>query len=65
VRRGNSAPFSYRINGQGKGMTDNLGGIPSRYVYPALANREDTLAKDMLKTIEAYAARINKKIKVM
>jgi hypothetical protein len=46
-------------------MTDNLGGLPSRYVYPALANREDNLAKDMLKTIEGYAARINQKIKVM
>jgi hypothetical protein len=65
VRRGNSAPFSYRINGQGKGMTDNLGGIPSRYVYPALAQREDTLAADMLKTIESYTERINQKIRIM
>jgi hypothetical protein len=65
VRRGNSAPFSYRINGQGKGMTNNLGGLPSRYVYPALADREDTLAADMLKTIESYTDRINAKIKVM
>ena len=65
VRRGNIAPFSYRITGQGKGMTDNLGGLPSRYVYPALADREDTLAADMLKTIESYTDRINQKIKVM
>ena len=65
VRRGNTAPFSYRITGQGKGMTDNLGGLPSRYVYPALADREDTLAADMLKTIESYTDRINQKIKVM
>ena len=65
VRRGNIAPFSYRINGQGKGMTDNLGGLPSRYVYPALADREDTLAADMLKTIESYTDRINHKLKVM
>ena len=65
VRRGNIAPFSYRINGQGKGMTDNLGGIPSRYVYPALAQREDTLAADMLKTIEGYTERINQKIRIM
>ena len=65
VRRGNTATFQYRITGQGKGMTDNLGGIPSRYVYPALADREDTLALDMLKTIESYTDRINQKLKVM
>jgi hypothetical protein len=65
VRRGNTATFEYRITGQGKGMTNNLGGAPSRYVYPALANREDALAADMLKTIESYTDRINAKIKVM
>ena len=65
VRRGNTATFQYRITGQGKGMTDNLGGLPSRYVYPALANREDSLAADMLKTIESYTERINQKIRVI
>ena len=65
VRRGNAASFSYRINGQGKGMTDNLGGVPSRYVYPALAGRVDGMAADMLKTIERYSERINQKLKVM
>ena len=65
VRRGNTATFQYRITGQGKGMTDNLGGVPSRYVYPALADREDTLAADMLKTIEGYTERINQKIRIM
>ena len=65
VRRGNTATFQYRITGQGKGMTDNLGGVPSRYVYPALANREDSLAADMLKTIESYTERINQKIRVI
>jgi hypothetical protein len=65
VRRGNTATFQYRITGQGKGMTDNLRGLPSRYVYPALANREHALAQDMLKTIESYTAKINQKLKVM
>jgi hypothetical protein len=65
VRRGNTETFQYRITGQGKGLTDNLGGIPSRYVYPALAQRENTLAADMLKTIESYTEKINQKIKVM
>ena len=65
VRRGNTATFQYRITGQGKGMTDNLGGVPSRYVYPALANREHALAADMLKTIESYTEQINQKLKVM
>jgi hypothetical protein len=65
VRRGNTATFQYRITGQGKGMTDNLGGVPSRYVYPALANKEAGLAADMLKTIESYTERINQKLKVM
>ena len=63
VRRGNTAEFSYRITGQGKGMTDNLGGIPSRYIYPALAGKVDNIAADMLKTLEKYSSRINQKLK--
>ncbi len=63
VRRGQSAEFSYRITGQGKGMTDNLGGIPSRYIYPALAGKVDNIAADMLKTLEKYSSRINQKLK--
>jgi hypothetical protein len=64
VRRGNSRQFQYRINGQGKGMTDNLGGVPSRYIYPALAGKVDGIAADMLRTLDAYAAKINQKLKV-
>jgi hypothetical protein len=64
VRRGNSRQFQYRINGQGKGMTDNLGGVPSRYIYPALAGKVDGIAADMVKTLDAYAAKINQKLKV-
>jgi hypothetical protein len=64
VRRGNSESFSYRITGQGKGMTDNLGGIPSRYIYPALAGKVTGIADDMLKTLDSYAAKINQKLKV-
>jgi hypothetical protein len=45
-------------------MTDNLGGIPSRYIYPALAGKVDGIAADMLKTIEKYSAKINYKLKV-
>jgi hypothetical protein len=56
--------FQYRINGQGKGMTDNLGGVPSRYIYPALAGKVDGIAADMLKTIEKYSEKINYKLKV-
>ena len=64
VRRGNSRQFQYRINGQGKGMTDNLGGVPSRYIYPALAGKVDGIAADMLKTLETYANKINQTLKV-
>ena len=64
VRRGQTAAFQYRINGQGKGMTDNLGGVPSRYIYPALAGKVDGIAADMLKTIEKYSEKINYKLKV-
>jgi len=64
VRRGNSRPFAYRITRQGQGMIDNLGRIPSRYVYPAVAGKVDGLAADMLKTLENYTARINHKLKV-
>jgi hypothetical protein len=63
VRRGQTAEFSYRINGQGKGMIDNLGGIPSRYVYSALAGKENELASDMQKTLDKFAERINYKLK--
>ena len=64
VRRGNSRQFQYRINGQGKGMTDNLGGVPSRYIYPALAGKVDGIAADMMKTLETYAKKINQTLKV-
>jgi hypothetical protein len=64
VRRGQTQAFQYRITGQGRGMTDNLGGIPSRYIYPALAGKVDGIAADMLKTIEKYSAKINYKLKV-
>jgi hypothetical protein len=64
VRRGNSRQFQYRINGQGKGMTDNIGGVPSRYIYPALAGKVDGIAADMMKTLETYANKINQTLKV-
>ena len=64
VRRGNSRQFQYRINGQGKGMTDNLGGVPSRYIYPALAGKVDGIAADMMKILETYANKINQTLKV-
>ena len=63
VRRGNTAEFSYRITGQGKGMTDNLGRVPSRYIYPAVAGKVDGIANDMLRTLEKYASRINHKLR--
>jgi len=44
-------------------MTDNLGGIPSRYIYPALAGKVDNIAADMMKTIEKYSEKINYKLK--
>jgi hypothetical protein len=45
-------------------MTDNLGKVPSRYIYPALAGKVDGIAQDMIKTLETYTARINQKLKV-
>lgn len=64
VRRGNSRSFSYRINGQGRAMISNLGGIPSRYVYPPIENNLGQIEAAMLSTLEAYAAKINQKLKV-
>jgi hypothetical protein len=64
VRRGNSRTFQYRITGQGKGMTDNLGKVPSRYIYPAMAGKVQGIAADMLKTLETYANKINQTLKV-
>lgn len=63
VRRGQTAEFSYRINGQGRAMIANLGGIPSRYVYPALAGKEAQLVSDMQKTLDKYSEKINYKLK--
>ena len=63
VRRGQTAEFSYRITGQGKGMTDNLGGVPSRYIYPALAGKEDQLVAEMQRTLDKYSQKINYKLK--
>ena len=63
VRRGQTEEFSYRINGQGKAMIANLGGIPSRYVYSALAGKEAELVADMQRTLDKYAQKINYKLK--
>ena len=60
VRRGNSAPFSYRINGQGKAMIQNLPSTPSRYVYPALVGKVEGMAAEMLKTVLGYASIVNR-----
>ena len=64
VRRGNAAPFSYRINGQGKAMIKNLGGQASRYVYPPLTIALFGVRDEMMKTLDSYVGRINQKLKV-
>ena len=64
TRRGNSAPFSYRINGQGRAMIQNLGKSASRYVYPPLAVSILTVRDEMVKTLDSYVGRINQKLKV-
>lgn len=64
VRRGNSASFSYRINGQGTAMIRNLKKLPSRYVYPPVENNIFRIRDDMLATLDRYVARINQKLKV-
>ena len=64
VRRGNAAPFSYRINGQGKAMIRNLGGQASRYVYPPLTIALFGVRDEMMKTLDSYVGRINQKLKV-
>jgi hypothetical protein len=64
TRRGNSAPFSYRINGQGQAMIRNLGGQASRYVYPPLTIAILGVRDQMIKTLDDYVGRINQKLKV-
>jgi hypothetical protein len=64
TRRGNSAPFSYRINGQGKAMIRNLSRMPSRYVYPPLTIAILGVREQMIKTLDQYVGRINQKLKV-
>ena len=63
TRRGNAAPFSYRINGQGKAMIKNLGGAPSRYVYPPLTVAILGVRDEMVKTLDGFVGRINQKLK--
>ena len=64
TRRGNSAPFSYRINGQGQAMIRNLKGQASRYVYPPLTIAIFGVRDEMMKTLDSYVAKINQKLKV-
>ena len=64
TRRGNSAPFSYRINGQGKAMIKNLGGSASRYVYPPLTIAILGVRDEMIKTLNTYVSKTNQKLKV-
>jgi hypothetical protein len=64
VRRGNAAPFSYRINGQGRAMIRNLGGQASRYVYPPLTIALLGVRDEMIKSLDSYVGRINQKLKV-
>ena len=64
VRRGNAAPFSYRINGQGRAMIKELGGSASRYVYPSLTVSIMGVRDQMIKTLDEYVGRINQKLKV-
>ena len=64
TRRGNAAPFSYRINGQGKAMIRNLRGTASRYVYPPLTIAIFGVRDQMVKTLDEYVGRINQKLKV-
>ena len=64
TRRGNAAPFSYRINGQGKAMIQNLRSSASRYVYPPLTIAIFSVRDQMVKTLDEYVGRINQKLKV-
>jgi hypothetical protein len=64
VRRGNAAPFSYRINGQGRAMIKELGGSASRYVYPSLTISIMGVRDQMIKTLDEYVGKINQKLKV-
>ena len=64
VRRGNAAPFSYRINGQGRAMIKELGGSASRYAYPSLTVSIMGVRDQMIKTLDEYVGRINQKLKV-
>ena len=64
TRRGNAAPFSYRINGQGQAMIRNLRGTASRYVYPPLTIALLGVRDEMIKTLDSYVGRINQKLKV-
>jgi hypothetical protein len=64
TRRGNSAPFSYRINGQGRAMIQNLGKSASRYVYPPMTIAIFGVRDEMMKVLDEYVGRINQKLKV-
>ena len=64
IRKGNAAPFSYRINGQGRAMIQKLRTPASRYVYPPLTIAIIGVRDQMVKTLDQYVGRINQKLKV-
>ena len=53
-RNGEIVKRRHRVNGQGKNMIRILGGRASRYGWPALENRIDSVVREIDKVLEKY-----------
>jgi hypothetical protein len=49
----------HRLNGQGEAMVGQLGGTPSRYVWPAVEQFRPLLTTKIKNIINSYAAKTN------
>jgi len=53
---------SHRLNGQGRGLIDNLPGKPSRYVYPAIESKLPQIYSSVADTVQRAIDSTNRKL---
>lgn len=58
----NGRRVRHRLNGQGQAMVSQLGGTPSRYIYPAVEQFRPIITTKIKNIINNYAAKVNIKL---
>ena len=61
----NGQPRQHRLNGQGQAMIRNLGGQPSRYVYPAIEHMLPSIISAVGVSLQQAATSINRKLEIV